>query len=247
MCYILHDMTKKYRAFGALAVLTASFFFVAVFMASCARKSTSGAAQPAASPQAIASAAQTGTAQPTAASAAEKTVSSPLAARKPPQAPLAASLRAYGLGTDRALMPDDFDVGALQDTRSLPDEAKDILPVARRFIDGLAGGAIDDSIFDPAARSALALLLSPTKKPLPDSAAADAKRYRIGRIRVAGVSAALAIGIPREGAAGYDIGRLSLLRSGGTWYVEAFVPVKKGPPGGAGSDAFDPDALRRES
>lgn len=244
MCYILHDMAEKYRAGGPCIALLAALCLVTFSVAACSRKS-SGSVPAAPVPGAAAGAQAPG--QQVAKSAPAAAVPPSLAARKPVAPPLAASLRAFGLGADRTVMPDDFDVGPLQDTRNLSDESRGILTVARRFVEVLASGTTDATLFSPASRPALSLLLAPAEKPAAGSAPADAGRYCLGRIRLAGEDAALTIGVPRAQAAGYDCGRLSLIRSDGQWYVEDFVPGERPTSEASATDAFDPDALRRKS
>jgi hypothetical protein len=170
-----------------------------------------------------------------------------LNASPPPAATLAASLRAYGLGADRPILPEDFDIGALQNLRGSQGAIKDILSVAQRFIEGLSTGTLDTGLLDPAVRPVLALLLAPSVNHF----SGKLSSYRIGAIEIKGDSASLEVGIPEsdeksgsksEMARGR--GRLSLGLSEDRWYVEAFV-LDRGPePSTFTNGIFDPDTLQ---
>jgi len=250
MCYILHDMVKKYKSAAGAMGLFALAVLLVLSLDSCARKrSGNNAATTAAPVGAVIAAgaravqAQTASAAGAGASAAPIQPAPPQTASTPgallpgprPAAVLAASLRAYGLGADRPIVPEDADIGPLQDLRNARGPAKDVLAVAQAFVAGLSTGKLDTGILDPASRPALALLLAPAENPAPSGAAppGGSSGYRLGAIEVAGDSASLAIGIPRSEGPGRERGRLSLGLSGGRWYVEAFVLDPEAPSASA--------------
>jgi hypothetical protein len=147
---------------------------------------------------------------------------------------LAASLRAFGLGArTRPRMPEDFSLGPLQSLR--PDSKEEApLAAARAFVDGIAAGKIDSSIYLPEARAALAALLEP--QPPADGKAASGAR--LGAIEVEGDAASLRVRLPEREGSAREEGLLSLRERGGAWYVEALA---LDPPTSA-ELAFDPGA-----
>jgi hypothetical protein len=151
-----------------------------------------------------------------------------------PAPALAASLRAFGLGArTRPRMPEDFSLGPLQSLR--PDSREEApLATARAFVDGIAAGKIDSSIYLPEARVALAALLEP-RPPAEGNAVSGA---RLGAIEVEGDAASLRLRLPEREGSAREEGLLSLRERDGAWYVEALA---LDPPTSA-ELAFDPGA-----
>ncbi len=246
MCYILHDMVKKYKAAARAMGVFALTFVLALSFDSCARKRSENAAPAAAAPAGPVNPAAAPAAQPQASSALGASAAQPAAPQSGsapgalppgprPAAVLSASLRAYGLGADRPITPSDFDIGPMQDLRNARGPAKEVLDVARAFVAGLSTGKLDTAILDPASRPALALLLAPPEASTSSGASGPegASGYRLGSIKVVGDSASLAIGIPEGNGSARERGRLSLGLSGGRWYVEAFELDPRSAPASA--------------
>ena len=243
-------MFKMYRAPALRAALSAALFLLALMALSCARRQEKTKAQPSSSPPSAlgqsfggqaAAQATAGRARPPAApgAAPQPTAAKPTAATPP----LAASLRAFGLGGDELILPEDFDIGDLQDLRA--KDAAQVLPLVNRLIAGLASGKLDKGLFDPVARDALALILAPPKAPV--GQAADPRAYRIGVIHIEGDSASLSIGIPVEGSPARQLGRLDLLRLDGNWYVQSLALENPQSTAKTSGGAFDLDSLRQRS
>jgi hypothetical protein len=185
---------------------------------------------------------------------------------------LAASLRAFGLGSPNAArLPEDYSLGSLQDYRSPVEAEKEALALAKRFMEGFAEGKLDPSLLVPGSRDALALLLAPgvpTKAgsvPAVDAGEAEGGfPYRLGKLALlserlfegspAGsaayaASASLRVRLPSGPGEERLEGSLALGKIEGSWYVEALA-LDPPPPGGkaggpASSLAFDP--ARRSS
>jgi hypothetical protein len=171
-------------------------------------------------------------------------------------APLAASVRAFGLGTPSTpRVAEDFSLGPLQSFKPAEGAEAAVFAVARDFMDGLAAGKLDKGLLLPEARDALALLLEPvaqrSAKSETASSAAEARgdvpNYRLGAIVIRGEDASLKVRlssakIPSDPAKAIrEEGLLSLRKVGDAWYVEALalgLPV-------SGALAFDPDAPER--
>ncbi|MGO8695088.1 MAG: hypothetical protein ACLQMF_15615 [Rectinemataceae bacterium] len=232
-------MARKYKATAIPVGLFALTFLFGISLLSCAHR------RPESLPPQLSGAGGASKPAPQSAEAGPAVAPLPTATTSlGPEATLAASLRAYGLGADHPILPEDFDIGALQDLRKQEGAAKDILPVVQKFIAGLSAGTLNADLIDPAVRPALSLLLEPSDKLSPASAAS----YRIGSIEVTGDSASLEIGIPNKESKNEIVhlrGRLSLGLSDGRWYIEAFV-LDRGPAPDAEKDgAFDPDTLQQ--
>ncbi|HTX72692.1 MAG TPA: hypothetical protein VMC79_07675 [Rectinemataceae bacterium] len=259
-------MIKKYRAGGARVCLALGLVFLGPLLVSCQKKP--GPERP--TPSGPLSVAPTATAPttlpappPNATGAAPQAASSQVAAatsqpalpqgglnlppRNPAAPPPAASLRAFGLGIERNIPAEDYDIGPLEETRSATGDRADIIRVIDRFVAGLAAGNLDKELFDPAARAALALLLAPPGPASPDSPASKPEAYRIGALKVEGDVASLRIGIPSLSDGKRDAARVNLLHTEGHWYIESYAPEMTTASSSASGDGFDPDALRRQS
>jgi hypothetical protein len=165
-------------------------------------------------------------------------------------APLAASVRAFGLGVPSTpRVAEDFSLGPLQSYKPAAGAEAAVFAVARAFMDGLAAGKLDKELLLPEARDALSLLLEPVaqrsaKSETADEARGDAPNYRLGAIVIRGEDASLKVRLssappPSDSAKAIrEEGLLSLRKIGDAWYVEALA---LGPPE-SGALAFDPDA-----
>jgi hypothetical protein len=235
-------MIKKYsdRRFPRTASIATACLasLAAIAMTSCARKAdqpsqrTSGGAPiESASPQA----APTSAGGFLAPAVQGMSARAQAAAAPKPAPPLAAGLRAFGLGArPRPRMPEDFSLGPLQSLRPDTKEERAALATALAFLDGVAAGKADPSLYLPEARDALAALLAP--QPAKDGTKASGAR--VGAIELEGGAASLRVRLPsREGGARLE-GLLSLREEGGAWYVEALA---LDPPSSA-ELAFDPGA-----
>jgi hypothetical protein len=232
-------MNKKYsdrRLRGPAPIAAALLACIsAILLPSCARKAVqaapaSGQAQAAASqaPRSASLPGVPGDQRPAAAAAGSASAPKPAPA-------LAASLRAFGLGArTRPRMPEDFSLGPLQSLRPASKEEEAPLAAARAFLDGVAAGKVDPSIYLPEARAALAALLEP--RPVKDGIAASGAR--LGAIYVEGSAASLRVRLPGTAGSARNEGLLSLREEGGAWYVEALA---LDPPTSAAL-AFDPGA-----
>jgi hypothetical protein len=167
-----------------------------------------------------------------------------------PSAPLAASMRAFGLGAPSVpRMPMDFSLGPLQSYSPASGDESAAFAVARSFMDSLAAGKLDKELLFPEAREALSILLAPAPpRPAPEGAAeesaakaqADASPYRLGAISIKGEDASLKVRLPSAGAVREE-GLLSLRKAGDRWYIEALAL----DPPASGAPAFAPDAFER--
>jgi hypothetical protein len=166
-----------------------------------------------------------------------------------PSAPLAAQLRAFGLGAaSKPRTAWDFSLGPLQSFRPESEELTGALSVARAFMDGLASGKLDQKLLLPEARDALSVLLAPSprkaEKDEPEGNAA-ARGYRLGAIVVSGEDASLkvrlpAAALPSDGGEAVRVeGLLSLRRVDDAWFVESLAL----DPAASGALAFDPGAV----
>ena len=158
---------------------------------------------------------------------------------------LAASIRAFGLGSPQvARMPEDFSLGPLQSLRVAEEPAAGPLTVAEAFMKCLKAGKLDAAILAPHSREALALLLAP-EAPAPEGA--GALPYRLGRIAMAGDSASLRVRLASGPGRERLEGSLALGRFDGKWYVEALSldpppseSAAEGKEGAAARPVFDP-------
>lgn len=166
---------------------------------------------------------------------------------EPPQPPLAASLRAFGLGLDSSpRIAWDFSLGPLQS--SIPDQGDEavVFEVARSFMDGLAAGKLDPELLLPSSREALSVLLA--SAPQTAGAQAQASPYRLGAISIQGGDASLRIRLgsskpPSDPRSVREEGLLSLRKDGVSWYIEALaLDVPK-----SGTLAFDPSSFERSN
>jgi hypothetical protein len=183
-----------------------------------------------------------------------------------PRPVLAASLRAFGLGsTTGPFMPEDFSLGPLQDYRASDPASSAALQTARRFMDAFISGKIEPSLLYPEGRDALVWLLQPllaaTSSTTGSTPAGSANKtslaasngiprtnqvYRLGSIVRLGDSASFRVLL--SSAADPDPralprqGLLSLRMSGETWFVEGFVVEMPK----VGSISFDPGASHRK-
>ena len=166
---------------------------------------------------------------------------------KAPQPPLAASLRAFGLGQGSSpRIAWDFSLGPLQSSSPAKGDEADALEVARSFMDGLAAGKLDPELLLPSSREALSVLLAPA----PQAAAAhgQASPYRLGAISIQGDDASLKVRLASAKPLSdpqclREEGLLSLRKEGGSWYIEALA--LEAPK--SGSLAFDPSSLARSN
>ena len=186
----------------------------------------------------------------------------------PPQPPMAASIRAFGLGVESTpRMPRDFSLGPLQSSR--PDSADEVavFKAASSFLGSLAEGKLDTSQLLPEARDALSALLAPRPKAsgetpaAPDQGQADAGAApkgqppatgseppaatssgppspRLGAIGIQGDDASLRVRLPASPGAPRQEGLLSLRKVSDAWYVEA---LSLDPPS-SGALVFSPDS-----
>jgi hypothetical protein len=164
-----------------------------------------------------------------------------------PVAPLAASLRAFGLGAPSVpRVAEDFSLGPLQSYRPAEGDESSVFAVVKAFMDGIAAGKLDNGLLLPEARDALSLLLAPPEPAATAPAVSrDAPSYRLGAISIRGQDASLLVRLPAAGlpsdAAVREEGLLSLRKVGDAWYVEALA--LDSPKTGA--LAFAPDAADR--
>jgi hypothetical protein len=165
-------------------------------------------------------------------------------------APTAAATRGFGLGVASVpRMPEDFSLGPLQSYRPAEGDEAAVFAVARKFMDGIEAGRLDDQLLLPEAREALSVLLAPSGQE--DAPAQDAAKggqaaspYRLGAVDIRGDDASLMVRMPRRaGEASRVEGMLSLSRSGGAWFVQALALE----PPETGALAFAPGARRSDS
>jgi hypothetical protein len=225
--------------FAALAALAP-----ASLLASCSRKGEAkgATAAPAAKPQSASPKVVAQTPPPATVPTAPK-VETPKpiapAAAKParlPQAPLAASMRAFGLRSGSTpRIASDYSIGPLQSYIPAEGDEAAVWKVALAFADGIAAGKLDAALLLPEARDALSVLLSP---PEPVSDAKAARPYRLGAIVLQGQGASLRIRLPGVAGSPREEGLLSLRKAGDAWYVEALAL----DPPASGALAFNPDS-----
>jgi hypothetical protein len=236
------------------AVLSFALLGFALFApTACARRATAPA--PNAGQQAVPGDAQAAQPKPARAPAKQGPVSAQAkgaaaeAPRRPSRKALSASTRAFGLGSPFiARLPEDYSIGPLQDCRAATGSEAEALSVARRFLEGLEKGKLDEDLLLPESRGALALLLAPAEPGAsPESAATPegaALPYRIGRIALSEDGAAASLRVRLGSRAGEERleGSLSLGFVDGTWYVEA---LSLDPPaeGGRSPLSFDPSRM----
>jgi hypothetical protein len=155
-----------------------------------------------------------------------------------PEAPLAASLRAFGLGSSSTpRLAWDFSLGPLQAFHPAKGDEAAVFEIAGKFMEGIAEGKLDPELLLPEAREALSVLLAPAQ------AVAHAKApYRLGAIDLNGEDASLRVRLPSaldlsDSRGILEEGLLSLREVGDAWYIEALAldPPRSGPL------AFDPD------
>ncbi len=209
---------------------------------SCARRAPAsneaGRAQPAGEAAPTRAPGQTASAAPpllpamTPPPAASRNIASPAQApqaiKAQPKSALTASLRAFGLGANAALMPEDFAIGPLQDRRAGASLAA--FRTAQRFMDGYSDGRLDPGLLYPAERAILEITLAPAADPK------TPERFRLGKLTVDGDSAWLRVRqVPRDADPGRQ-GLLSLRSSDGEWYVES---LSIGRPGDQGAVNFE--------
>jgi hypothetical protein len=161
----------------------------------------------------------------------------PIAAKPPaPAAPLAASMRGFGLrAASVPRIARDFSLGPLQSSRPAAGEESAVYAVAKSFADGIAAGKLDRGILLPEARDALSVLLAP---PAPGNGPQTAIPYRLGAIELRGPEASLLLRLPGSSASERVEGLLSLRKVGEAWYIEALAldrPVTE-------ALAFNPDS-----
>lgn len=243
-------MIEKYSA-RALLMAAALALLGAATLSSCARKP--GTERAAAAPDRGAA-----SAPPAATPAASPPPQAPIrisrqgAPASKPAAPLAASLRAFGLGVPSLpRIPEDFSLGPLQSYSPAEGDEAAVFAVARAFTEGIAAGKLNRELLLPEARDALSLLLAPPAAPAapaePASPAAALPGYRLGAIALRGEDASLRLRLAAtkasaEGAEALrEEGLLSLRKVDGAWYVEALAL----DPPKTGALAFAPDAADR--
>jgi len=198
---------------------------------SCVRKSDASVRQPAKAPAGEAAAPASAGAR----SGAARGRSAPAAAAPKSVPPLAAGIRAFGLGArPTPRMPEDFSLGPLQSLQPASKQEAAALATARSFLDGIAAGKIDASLFLPEARDALSALLSPA--PLKEGESLSPAR--LGALGIEGDSASLRVRLPAPEGAARTEGVISLRERDGTWYVEALAI----DPSSQADLAFDPGA-----
>jgi len=203
-----------------LAMAAATLLGAASLLGSCSRKAQAARA-------AADAAAKPG--QPASALAQRPAEDSHAQAPKP-AVPLAASIRAFGVGAISVpRMPEDFSLGPLQSYSPAPGDEAAVFAVARAFMDGIAAGKLDKDLLLPEARDALSLLLAP------DPAASTASKpeggiasYRLGKMLIRGEDASLKVRLPSAGAlsepkAVRQEGLLSLRKEGDSWYIETLA------------------------
>jgi hypothetical protein len=215
----------------ALGLLATSFL-----LPSCTRKPKNGASAPATPTPAGVPANKQGEArQSDQANGPKQGSDAPPASAS--AANLAAALRGFGLGVPSIpRMPEDFSLGPLQSYGPAEGAEAAVFAVARKFMDGIAAGKLDEQLLLPEAREALAVLLSPPQSKASGEAASP---YRLGAVTIKGDDASLALRMPRmESGSARVEGLLSLRKSGDAWYIQALA-LK--PPESAAL-AFMPDA-----
>jgi hypothetical protein len=259
----LHVMLEKYsartrrQALVAISVLAAAALLGAAFALSSSMRNNGPTEHAAVAPKPGATAAPASSPPPQAIGPAPQP--SPQSGPKP-VAPLAASIRAYGLGAPSTpRVAEDFSLGPLQSYRPAEGDEAAVFAVARAFMDGIAAGKLDRELLLPEARNALSFLLAPTAQTATGrQARADAPAYRLGAIFIRGEDASLKVrlpsadtqskltseaepptGLPAEAAKPVrEEGLLSLRKIGDAWYVEALALA----PPKSGTLAFAPDA-----
>jgi hypothetical protein len=151
-------------------------------------------------------------------------------------APLAASMRAFGLrAASVPRIARDFSLGPLQSWRPAAGDEKAVFTAATSFLDGLAAGKLDKALLLPSARDALAVLLAPP----PPGAEGSGKpaAYRLGAIAIQDDQGSLRIRLSTPAEAPREEGLLSLRKVGENWFIEALA---LDPPASAAL-AFTPD------
>jgi hypothetical protein len=208
-----------------LAAAAAGLLGSPPLLSSCARKSQAG--RPAA-------ASSSAVEKPEAASALKREPRDARQSGAKPVPPVAAALRAFGLGVPSIpRIPEDFSLGRLQSYSPAEGDEAAVFGVARKFMDALAAGKPAKELLLPEARDALSVLLAP-----PPSQGAAARGYRLGAITIKGEDASLMLRMPRaEGSTVRVEGLLSLRKVEGSWYVQALA---LNPPDSAAL-AFAPD------
>jgi hypothetical protein len=234
-------MHGKYSSTGRRPTSVATTVLVATLLlapfclvSSCSRKAQSAAQ----SPRPIAAP------SPTNAPAAAQAAGQPAATPPKPEAPLAASIRAFGLGAPSTpRFARDFSLGPLQPYAPAKGDETDIFEVARAFMDGIAAGKLDPELLLPEAREALSVLLAPSQ-----AEAQPKAPYRLGAISVSGEDASLRVRLPSalspdDPKAVLEEGLLSLRKVDDAWYVEALAldAPRSGPL------AFDSDPRTRDA
>jgi hypothetical protein len=242
--YRKYSATGRRLKAGAATVLAAALVVAqAGLMASCSRKAkaTGQAAQGSSQRSAVAPA-------PSIFQGIEGQLSqkapqpSPAPKAAAAESPLAASIRAFGLGLpSKPRIAWDFSLGALQSYAPAEGDEGEVLAAARSFMDGLAEGKLDPELLLPEARDALSVLLAP-----PAPGAKAKVPYRLGAIAVWGEDASLRVRLPSElepsdPKSVREEGLLSLRKAGGSWYVEALAL----DPPRTGALAFDADPRAR--
>ncbi|HET7839786.1 MAG TPA: hypothetical protein VFL04_08495 [Rectinemataceae bacterium] len=139
----------------------------------------------------------------------------PQPAKPKPRPVLAASLRAFGLSANAAIMPEDFSIGALQDYRSGSDRLSSALATAQGLMDGLAKGKLDPALLVPEEREALSLALAPL------SGEMQGGDFRYGQISLSGDEAWMRVRLAPAGDGPSHEGLLSLRADGEVWRVES--------------------------
>ncbi len=222
---------RVWRRFLIAAALAAAALASASLLASCVRKG------PQASKPKVA--AQTSSALSPAANPAQT-------APKPatPVAPLAASVRDFGLGAPSAPRPPwDYSLGPLQSSRPAEGDETAVYAIATAFLKGIGEGKLDKELLLPQSRDALSVILAPpdrgsTSESAGGSAAVPAVPYRLGAIIVSGFDASLRLRLPAAVGEPRVEGLLSLRKVDDAWYVEALAL----DPPEEGTLAFNPDA-----